>query len=480
MKESLIIDYLIGSQDYSRQVLPFLKEEYFVSIAGKTYFNIINDHYLKYKTLANSKILEIELDNLTTLNENQYKECESFLQELNNNDTEFNVPWAMDNTEKYCQDRAVYLAIMDSIKIINNENKDFDKNAIPKILEDALAIKFSNNIGHNFLEDSDERFNSYLTCEEKIEFDLEMLNLITEGGFERKSINVFMGSTGTGKTLLMCHMAAAAFLRGYNVLYITMEMAEVKIAKRIESNLLNIPLSDLSNTTRKTYLDKMDKLKSKSIGKLIIKEYPTTGANALHFKHLLEDLKIKKGFTPDIIFIDYINICSSSRLKSHHASNPYIYIKSIAEELRGLAVETNTCIISATQTNRAGSRNSDVEMDNTSDSWGLPQTVDFMAALITNDDLASLQQILVKQLKNRYADNDKNKRFVLGIDKAYMRLYDCDQSAQENIMEDNDTPVMDNTRFNMDDTKDKFSKKKAGSRKKFNNGKSLEEFVNDV
>lgn len=473
MKELLIIDYLIGSPDYSRRVLPFLKDEYFKENSTRVLFNIINDHYQKYKTLANKDVIEVELNKLTNLNENQYKECIEITEELNGNlDENFNLDWAVNNTEKYCQDRGLHNAIIDSIKRLD-ENSELPKNGIPKLLEDALAIKFTNSIGHDYLEDSDDRYEQYHRQEEKISFDIDMFNLATEGGFERKSLNVLMGSTGTGKTLVMCHMAAAAFLRGYNVLYLTMEMSRIKIAKRIDSNLINVPMSEVNSLTRDSYSKKINRVSSKTSGKLIIEEFPTSGANALHFKSLIEELRIKKKFVPDIIFIDYINICSSSRLKAHVASNPYVYVKAIAEEMRGLAVEYNACVISATQTNRAGFNNSDVDLDHTSDSWGLPHTVDWMGVLITNDDLAALQQMMVKELKTRYSDSVKYKRFMIGIDKSYMRIFNCEQSAQEDI---DNGPIMDSTTFGKEDTERKFKSRKA----KFGKGKTMEEFVDNV
>ncbi|MCX6783306.1 MAG: DNA primase [Candidatus Levybacteria bacterium] len=473
MKESLIIDYLIGSQDYSRRVLPFLKEEYFKDNTSKVLFNIINTHYQNYKTLATKEVIDVELNKVGSLNESQFKDCVELFESLTGNiDDTFNLDWAVDNTEKYCQDRGLHNAIMDSIKRLD-EDSLLPKNGIPKLLEDALAIKFTSSIGHDYLEDSDDRYEQYHRQEEKIPFDIDLFNLATEGGFERKSLNVIMGSTGTGKTLVMCHMAAAAFLRGYNVLYLTMEMSRIKIAKRIDSNLINVPMGEINGLGKESYNKKLSRVASKTTGRLIVEEFPTSGANTLHFKSLIEELRIKKKFVPDIICIDYINICSSSRLKAHVASNPYVYIKAVAEEIRGLAVEYNACVISATQTNRAGFNNSDVDLDHTSDSWGLPHTVDWMGVLITNDDMASMQQMLVKELKTRYSDSSKYKKFMIGVDKSYMRIFNCEQSAQEDI---DNGPVMDNTEFGKEDTARKFS----GRKKKFGKGKTMEEFTSNV
>ena len=473
MKESLIIDYLISSQDYSRRVLPFIKDEYFKENSSRVMFNIVNNHYQNYKTLANKEVIEVELNKKSNLNESQFKECMEFFENLKGNvDENFNLDWAVNNTEKYCQDRGLHNAILDSIKRLD-EDSDLPKNGIPKLLEDALAIKFTNSIGHDYLDDSGDRYEQYHRQEEKIPFDLDMLNFATEGGFERKSLNVFMGSTGVGKTLVMCHIASMAFLRGYNVLYLSMEMSRVKIAKRIDSNLINVPMSEINSLSKESFNKKISRLSSNTSGKLIIEEFPTSGASALHFKTLIEELRIKKKFVPDIIFIDYINICSSSRLKSHVASNPYVYVKAVAEEIRGLAVEYNACVISATQTNRAGFNNSDVDLDHTSDSWGLPHTVDWMGVLITNDDLAALQQMMVKELKTRYSDSIKYKRFMVGIDKSYMRLFNCEQSAQEDI---DNGPIMDSTTFGKEDTERKFKSKKT----KLGKGKTMEEFSQDV
>lgn len=482
MDESLIIDYLIHSNDYCRTVLPHLREDFLRNVESKILFNIIKNHYQKYDTLANLEVVEIELNNVDNINEETYKNCLHTLQSIkeknkNPNSENINLKWAIDTTEKYAQDRALHNAILDSIKIIDGKS-DLSRTGITSLINDALSIKFDMNIGHNYMDDNESRYEQYLRQEEKIPFDIELLNTITEGGFEKKSFNVFMGSTGIGKTMVMCHLASMAYLMGYNVLYLTMEMAEIKIAKRIDANLINVPLSEINTLKKETYQTKMKKLKTKTSGNLVIKEYPTSGASALHFHNLIEELKIKKNFHPDIIFIDYINICASSRLKAHVASNPYVYIKAIAEEIRGLAIMHNVCIISATQTNRSGYKNSDADMDNTSDSWGLPQTVDFMAALITNEELAILNQLLVKQLKNRYSEMNTNKKFCVGVDWPYMRLYNCEQSAQDGINPDEDKPVMDNTRFmESDNVVTKIKKRK---KEKYGTSQSIGEFLENV
>ena len=475
MKEELILDYLIGSEQYCRQVLPFLKDEYFQDQSSRTIYQIIDKHYKEYNTLATRDVIDVELNSYGKLNEQQFKLCKEILDGLKNSN-DIDIKWAVSRTEKFCQDRAVYNAIMESIKIFDGKEKtDLSRSGIPKLLQDALAIQFNTTIGHNFIEDFENRYDSYQTKEQKIPFDLEMFNQITDGGFSRKTLNTLLGSTGTGKTLFMCHMAAAAFMQGYNVLYITMEMAEERIAERIDSNLLNIPLKEIRTLDKDTFTNKIAKVKSKSIGKLIVKEYPTSSAGALHFKNLLEELRIKKNFQPDIIFVDYLNICCSTRLKQHAAMNSYIYVKAIAEEIRGLAVEYDCAIVTATQTNRAGFSDSDVDLDNTSDSWGLPATTDFMCALIATEELTGLNQMMIKQLKNRYSDMNINKRFVIGVDKAYMRLYDCEQFAQDDVMQD--IPIMDRTQFGREDNNRKKQRKRDN---KHDGSTSMASFLENI
>lgn len=475
MKEELILDYLVTSEQYCRQVLPFLKDDYFQDQSSRAIYQIIDQHYKEYNTVATKDVIDVELSRYNKLNEQQYKMCRDLLDNIKTN-SEFDVKWAIDRTEKFCQDRAVYNAIMQSIKIFDGKEKsDITRTGIPKLLQDALAIQFNTTIGHNFIEDYENRYDLYQTKEQKIPFDLDMFNSITDGGFSRKTLNTLLGSTGTGKTLFMCHMAAAAFMQGYNVLYVTMEMAEERIAERIDSNLLNIPLKEIRTLDKNTFTNKIAKVKSKSIGKLIIKEYPTSSAGALHFKNLLEELRIKKNFQPDIIFIDYLNICCSTRLKQHAAMNSYIYVKAIAEEIRGLAVEYDCAIVTATQTNRAGFSDSDVDLDNTSDSWGLPATTDFMCALIATEELTSINQMMIKQLKNRYSDMNINKRFVIGVDKAYMRLYDCEQFAQDDVMQD--IPIMDRTQFGKEDDNRKKQRRRDN---KHSGSTSMASFLENI
>lgn len=446
MKENLIIDYLLSNEEYFRKVLPHVKREYFSDTGCKIIFGIVEDYYNEYGNLPNRDVLRVSLESLNNLKENDYNNC---VEVVNNLDTksEFNIQWAVDKTEEYCKNRAIYNAIMDSIKIFNGETQ-FHVNSIPNLLQDALATKFEKNIGHNYTGDSLERFKSYNESVEKIPFDLQIFNEATRGGLERKTLNLMMGATGTGKTLVMCHLAASWFMMGYKVLYISMEMAENKISKRIDCNLLNIKIHEIDNTPVDKLVNKMQKLVSKTSGQLFVKEFPTSGANTLHFKFLLDDLKINDNFVPDIIFIDYLNICSSSRLKSSALSNPYLYYKTVAEEIRALAIQTNTCIVSATQTNRGGFKNSDIDLDDTSDSFGLPMTMDLFWGLIATDELSQMNQMLIKQLKSRYDNVDRMSRFVIGVDKDYMRLYECDASAQDDIL--NDKPVMDNTKFTYD------------------------------
>lgn len=474
MKEELILEYLLSSEQYCRQVLPHLNSSYFQDQATKVIYEIIDNHYKEYNTVATKDVIDVELARVSNLNEQQFKRCNDLLTDLKAG-LEFDYRWATDKTEKFCQDRAVYNAIMQSIKIFDGkERSDLTRTGIPKLLQDALAVQFNTSIGHNFIDDYENRYDLYQLKEQKIPFDIDMFNKITDGGLSRKTLNTLLGSTGTGKTLFMCHMAAAAFTQGYNVLYITMEMAEERIAERIDSNLLNIPLKEMRHLDKQTFTNKIAKVKAKSIGKLIIKEYPTSSAGALHFKNLLEELRIKKNFQPDIVFIDYLNICCSTRLKQHAAMNSYIYVKAIAEEIRGLAVEYDCAIVTATQTNRAGFSDSDVDLDNTSDSWGLPATTDFMCALITTEELAGMNQMMVKQLKNRYSDMNVNKRFVVGVDKAYMRLYDCEQFAQDDIVKD--IPTMDNTPFGREDD----NRRKGKRRNKHGNAVTMNNFLENI
>jgi len=387
--------------------------------------------------MPSREALTIEINNRSNLNDSQFADISKYVSELKSEEKD-DKDWLVETTEKFCQEKAIYNAIMESIQIIDGDGKR-DKGSIPSLLSDALAVSFDPNVGHDLFDNSDARFDFYHRVEERIPFDLEYLNKITQGGVPKKSLNIILAGTGVGKSLAMCHMASANLLEGKNVLYITLEMAEEKIAERIDANLLNVKLDELKELPKSIYDKKMEKVRNKTTGKLIVKEYPTAAANVGHFRHLINELKLKKQFKPDIIYIDYLNICASSRIKMGGSVNTYTFIKSIAEELRGLSVEQNVPIWSATQTTRSGYSNSDVGLEDTSESFGLPATADFMIAIISTEELNNLNQVLVKQLKNRYGDPNMNKRFVLGIDRAKMRLYDVEQSAQEDLINVDDT-----------------------------------------
>ena len=432
--ETTIINNLVFSERYCRKVLPFIKEDYFTSNGCRIIFSIIHKYFSEYDSLSTPAVLTIEADKRDDLNEETYKEVNNIILELKDEKSDFQ--WITDTTEKWCQDRAIYLAIMDSINIIEGKHDTLDKNALPSVLSEALGVNFDMRVGHDYVDDSDNRFDFYHRQEEHLPFDLEKFNTITKGGLVKKSLNVALAGTGVGKSLFMCHVAAGALTQMKNVLYITMEMAEERIAERIDANLMNVPIDQLENLSKDMFDKKMHKLTDKGIGKLIVKEYPTGAASSIHFRALLKELKIKRDFTPDLICIDYLNICASSRMKSMGgAINSYIMVKAIAEELRGLAVEYNLPIVTATQTTRSGYASSDVGLEDTSESFGLPATADLMFALISTEELENLNQIMVKQLKNRYNDPTIFKRFVVGIDRAKMRLYDCEQTAQEDILD---------------------------------------------
>lgn len=457
--EQTILSHLIENEQYGRKVIAFLREEYFHDQADKQLFALIDSHVKKYNSFPTKEILYIDLQNENSINEQQYNDIKNKIGSLSIDQTT-DINWLIDKTEQFCQDKAVYNAIRQSIKIID-DNSQLTKAAIPKILQDALQVSFDTNIGHSFLDDADNRYDTYHTKEKRIDFNLEYLNKITQGGLPPKTLNCWIGSTGTGKSLVMCHMAAHNLMCNRNVLYITLEMAEERIAQRIDANLLDVTVSDLMSLSKNDYLKKMSKLKETTKGKLIIKEYPTASAGSSHFRHLLNELRIKKNFVPDIIYIDYLNLCTSARIKAGSQANTYTYVKSIAEELRGLAVEFNLPIVTATQSNRSAMNASDMGLENTSDSIGLPMTVDFMMAIISTEELEELGQLMFKQLKNRYGDPSLYKRFVIGVDKSKMRLYDVDSSQQEDIM---DGPVMDNGQFMEEDTE---RKKKVFDRSKF-------------
>jgi replicative DNA helicase len=430
--EFTILGNLIFNEEYCRKVIPFIQKEYFEKRTEKIIFEELSKFVSKYNSLITKEALTIEIDNRTDLNESDLKEIYEIIKVLNNSFTDQR--WLIDITEKWCRDRAIYLALMESIHIADGNNEKKSRDAIPSILSDALSVSFDNNIGHDYLGDYESRYEFYTKKEDKIEFDLEYFNKITKGGLPRKTLNIIIAGTGVGKSLALCHFAASTLLQGKNVLYITLEMAEERIAERIDANLLNVPIQQLSDLQQQVFKNKVQNLSKKTQGSLVIKEYPTASAHAGHFKSLLNELALKKSFYPDIIFVDYLNICSSSRYKGNSSINSYSYIKSIAEELRGLAVEFNVPIVSATQTTRSGFGSSDLELTDTSESFGLPATADFMFALISTEELEQLGQIMVKQLKNRYSSTDIYKRFVLGIDRTKMRLYDCEQIAQKGIL----------------------------------------------
>ena len=431
--ETTILRNLVHNEEYSRKVIPFIEPTYFEQRSEKVIFEEITHFIVKYGSAITTEALNIEVENRTDLNESEVKETREICNSLD--DSLVDQQWLLDTTEKWCRDRAIYIALMESISIADGQDEKKNRDAIPSILSDALAVSFDNNIGHDYLQNYEERYEFYHKKEEKIPFDLEYLNKITKGGLPNKTLNIALAGTGVGKSLFMCHVASSVLLQGRNVLYITMEMAEEKIAERIDANLLNVPIQDLTDLPRSTFENKVTKLSAKTQGSLIIKEYPTASAHSGHFKALLNELALKKSFRPDIIFIDYLNICASSRYKSGVSVNSYSYIKAIAEELRGLAVEAEVPIVSATQTTRSGYGSSDVELTDTSESFGLPATADLMFALISTEELESLGQIMVKQLKNRYNDPTVNKRFIVGIDRAKMRLYDCEQTAQNDILD---------------------------------------------
>jgi replicative DNA helicase len=431
--ETTILRNLVFNENYSRKVIPFIQPNYFEQRTEKVVFQEVVNFIVKYGSSITIEALNIEIENRTDLSDSEVKEIREISKSLHNSIVDER--WLLDTTEKWCRDRAIYLALMESIHIADGNDEKKNRDAIPSILSNALAVSFDNHIGHDYLQDYEERYESYHKKENRIPFDLEYFNKITKGGLPNKTLNIALAGTGVGKSLFMCHMASSCVLDGLNVLYITMEMAEEKIAERIDANLLNVPIQQLIELPRQMFETKVTNLAKKTQGTLIIKEYPTASAHSGHFKSLLNELALKKSFRPDIIFIDYLNICASSRYKSNLSVNSYSYIKAIAEELRGLAVEFNVPIVSATQTTRSGYGNSDVELTDTSESFGLPATADLMFALISTEELEGLGQIMVKQLKNRYNDPTIYKRFIVGIDRAKMRLYDCEQTAQKDILD---------------------------------------------
>jgi replicative DNA helicase len=457
--ETKILSNLVYDEQYCRKVIPFIRTDYFSERKEAIISKIIMEFFTKYNKPLTKEILSIEVGNRTDINDKELVEINSYVDSMTHE--EVNDAWMIEQTEKFCKDKAVYNAILHSIKIIDGGDKVHTKDSIPSILSDALAVSFDNHVGHDYIEDSDARYEYYHRIEEKVPFDLDMFNKITKGGLSKKTLNIVLAGTGVGKSLFMCHVAAGVLTQGKNVLYITMEMAEERIAERIDANLLNLTMDELKVIDKDIFDNRIGKIASKTQGKLIVKEYPTAGAHAGHFRALLEELKLKREFLPDIIFIDYLNICASQRMKQGGSINSYTYIKSIAEELRGLAVEYNVPIVSATQTTRSGFTNSDPGLEDTSESFGLPATADLMFALVSNEELEQLNQIIVKQLKNRYNDPSFYKRFVIGVDRAKMKLYDVEASAQVGLSDSgqvqDDVPMFDKSEFGKRQKAEAFS-----------------------
>lgn len=444
--EQIILKNLIYNEEFTRKVIPFIKPEYFSDATEKLVFKEVFEFTNKYKNLPTHEALVINLTEKKNLTDQQVKDSIELLNYIHESkEDKVEMQWLSEQTEKFCQDKAIYNAIMESVSILDDKNGKKSKGEIPQLLADALGVSFDSNVGHDYMQDFENRYDFYHRVETRVRFDLDIFNKITKGGLPIKTLNIALAGTGVGKSLFMCHVAAGCISQGHNVLYITLEMAEEKIAERIDANLLNVDLNELQSISRDDYERKFEALKSKTHGKLIIKEYPTASASTLHFRALLNELALKKNFKPDIIFVDYLNICASARIKPGGNVNSYTYIKSIAEELRGLAVEFGLPVVSATQTTRSGYSNSDPGLEDTSESFGLPATADFMFALVTNEELEGLNQILVKQLKNRYSDPNYYKRFVVGVDRAKMRLYDAEPDAQNDISDSgqpDDTPPL--------------------------------------
>ena len=447
--ENQIFSNLIINENYARKVMPFLVADYFTERTDRILFEEFEKFFIKYGKVPSKDVLKIEVSNRTDVTEEQVKHVSSSLDDFSGEST--NEDWLVESTEKFCKDKAVYNAIIKSIKIIDGKDKNHNQDAIVSLLSDALAVSFDSHVGHDYIENADDRYDFYHRVEEKIPFDIDLLNKITNGGLSKKTLNLIRAGTGVGKSLAMCHFASSFLMQGKNVLYITMEMAEEKIAERIDANLLELTMESLKVTEKRIFDSRIEKIKNKTNGKLIVKEYPTASAHSGHFRALIEELKMKRDFKPDVIFIDYLNICASQRLRMGANVNSYTYIKSIAEELRGLAGEYKVPVVSATQTTRSGFANTDPGLEDTSESFGLPATADLMIALISTEELDQMSQIMVKQLKNRYSDPNYYKRFVVGIDRKHMRLYDVEMSAQLHIegqgKVEEDVPLFDSTKF---------------------------------
>jgi len=461
--ETAILSNLVFNEEFARKTIPFLKEDYFTNQQDRLVFKLIVEYVNKYNAFPSKEALAIDLTQKDGIGEETFKQACLLITDFKK-DAETKIDWLLDQTEKFCQDKAVYNAIMASIGILDDSTGKTSKGSIPQILSDALAVSFDTHIGHDFLEDADTRYEFYHAKEVRVPFDLDYFNKITQGGLPRKTLNIALAGTGVGKSLFMCHCAASNMLKGLNVLYITLEMAEERIAERIDANLLDIPLDELKIIPKDMYDKKIARVKGKTTGKLVIKEYPTACAGSANFRHLLNEMKLKKNFVPDIIYIDYLNICMSSRIKHGANVNSYTLVKAIAEELRGLAVEFNVPVVSATQTTRSGYASSDLGLEDTSESFGLPATADFMFGLISNEELQGQNQILVQQLKNRYGDPGFNRRFVLGVDRSKMRLYNVEQSAQDGLLDGPNTnsnkSVFDNSKFGSEDSERGKSKQK--------------------
>jgi archaellum biogenesis ATPase FlaH len=443
--EQLVLKHLINNEDFARKTIPFLQGEYFADGNEKIVFEKIKTFISNYNSIPSREALAIEIDNDKTINDDQFKSCGVVIDQLTVEEAP-DLQWLLDKTEKFCQEKAVYNAIMESIGIIDGKDKNSNSGSIPTILSDALSVSFDNHIGHDFLDDAEKRYDFYHRIEEKVPFDIDLLNTITKGGLSNKSLNIILAGTGVGKSLAMCHWASNNLMEGKNVLYITLEMAEERIAERIDANLLNVPLDDLNGLSEDLYKKKVNRVRKETAGKLIIKEYPTASAGTGHFRHLLNELSMKRNFKPDIIYVDYLNIALSMRIKPGAQVNSYSYIKAIAEELRGLAVERNVPVVSATQTTRKGFTNSDPGLEDTSESFGLPATADFMLAIVSSDDLQAQGCVMFKQLKNRYSDPVMNKKFKVGIDRSKMRLFDVELEHQDLIKDPDEQAVMDQTK----------------------------------
>ena len=436
MIEEKILSALVQDQTYMRKVLPFLKAEYFREEGEKVFLKIYQEYVNKYNKPPSLTAMAVELNGMGNLTQAQFEQTRDLIVNAAKDPADVDYSWLLDKTEEFCQDRALYNAIMDSIKLVDSPDAKVSKGNIPKMLQDALAVSFDTKLGHEFIEDAERRFDFYHAIEERVAFSIDILNEVTGGGVPRKTLNVILAGTNVGKSLAMCSMAADNLVQGKNVLYITMEMAEERIMQRIDANLLDVTMDDLMALPRDAYMKKIARVRDKTVGKLFVKEFPTAGAHAGHFRHLLHELKTKKNFVPDVIYIDYLNICASQRIRANSNANSYTIVKSIAEELRGLAIEFNVPIWTATQTNRTGFSNSDPDLTDTSESFGLPMTADFFIALVTNEQLAAANQFMVIQLKSRYGDANRKKRFLIGVDRAKMRLFNLDEAAQKNVVQE--------------------------------------------